>query len=88
MFDNETRKYIYNDDVFYGDWFIDEHGFLYMVPLKDEEIDGPDGEILDKLIKIVREYGIALDEEIEKLDLSPIPHALKRFSEDDGYYYA
>ena len=88
MFDCETRKHLYDDNVFCGDWFVDTEGFLYIIPLDDQEIEGPDGEVLDKLTAIVREYGVVLDEEAEELGIIPVASMLKRFSEEDGYYNA
>ena len=88
LFDNETRRYLYDDGLFYGDWYVDEDGFLFIIPLDEQEIDSPDGEILDRLNAICREYDVVLDEEAEELGLNRVACNLKRFSEEDGYYYA
>jgi len=88
MFDSDKRKYIYEDYLFQGDWFVDANGFLYIIPLTDDDVDGPDGELLDKINEKVRELDDFPIEEAEKLGLTPVPQITKRFSEKDGYYYA
>jgi len=94
-FDNETRLYLFDEWYDEGDWFEDEDGFLYIVPVGDgAETIGPDNETEDWLNAYYRdneEEGWVphpSDELLKKHGLHTIPPVLRRFNPYDGYYHA
>ncbi len=94
-FDNEARVYLFEEWYDEGDWFEDEEGFLYIVPVGDDaEIIGPDNETEDWLNQYYRDHeikgwvSIPSEQQLAKHGLVEIPAVLRRFDPDCGYYHA
>jgi hypothetical protein len=91
LYDNEAQQYIEEEHCMEGDWYVDDDGFLYIVPYPPDtvaEIEGFDGPVLDALNAACRENdGVVPDSVVDALGLACVPHVLKRFSPEDGYYY-
>lgn len=72
-----------------GQWL--EHSetrMLYIVPTGTDEIEGPDDGVLDALNAECIEHGYVRPICIERLELIEVPHNLRRYSLEDGYYHA
>lgn len=90
-YDNEKRKYMNPPGFEAGHWYTDGKT-LWIVPNAEAEIEGPDGDIEDRLNTVYREapsfdavdpYAVA-----SELDLEVVPASLKRFEPDLGFYVA
>jgi hypothetical protein len=90
LYDNETQQYIEEEHYMEGNWYVDREGFLYIVPLgPEDEVIGPDGPKLELIARACRHCGGVLpDEACKCIGLNRIPHVSKRFSPEEGYYYA
>jgi len=90
MFNNETRLYDYDDDVFNGDWYEDEDGLLYIIGKENAPDEMPDNAIADALLMVVCcDNCRPVDDRFLKAHgLSRIPMPIRRFDEKDGYYHA
>lgn len=94
MYNNETGLYEEEPWMEEGTWVEDDEQRLYIIPLRHvtTEIEGPDGETLDALNAWCREHGDFASEEgsdaLERMGLTVVGEALKRFNECDGYYHA
>lgn len=87
-FDNETRKYVHLPEYEDGVWLEDSSGSLYIIPVGDSDIEGPDGFTFDQLNVLCRRYGEVPKWALADLGLSTVPGVLKRFDEERGYYHA
>lgn len=90
MFNNETGRYEEADWLLNADWFDDEEGNLYIVPLPEvvAECEGPDNETMDKINACCRDHDRLTHEDCDKLRLTRVMDILKRFNSQDGYYHA
>lgn len=90
MFDNELGCYVACDWLEAGDWFADEAGALYIVPLPDvvAECAGPDNPTMDGINAACCDHDRLTAEDCERLGLTPVARVLKRFDSDSGYYHA
>lgn len=88
-FDNKTGHFHYNPDYLeHAQWFKDKDDQLWIIP-KDAEIEGPDGDLLDKLNAICRvNHGWIPETMVEQLGMIEVPHFLRRFDTHVGYYSA
>lgn len=94
LYNNETQRHIKDDCMEKGHWYVNDAGYLYIVPndlYGIAEIEGPDGDVLDALNKCYREASFdTIDPEqvAEALGLEVVAEVLKRFDSEAGYYHA
>lgn len=93
--EDETGQCVESPCLEHGHWYFDrEQQALYIVPndeFGEAEIEGPDGDTLERLNEIYREteFGQVDQETVaEALELEVVPDVLKRFDPDIGYYSA
>ncbi len=82
LYNNETGKYEFSDDLAKADWYLDEEFNLYIVP-KAGEILGPDNAVTDILAAA---YRVGKNPGLESLGLTVVPDWQRRFHPDCGYY--
>ena len=92
-FDNERGIHIDVEGYQDGHWYLSEDtNALYIVPIADAEIEGPDDEVLEQLNAVYRDAAsfdeVCPQKVAASLGLQVILPAFKRFSESAGYYYA
>lgn len=87
FYDNEARCYVYDDGVFDGEWFIDEEGSVYILPIDGDEVVGPDDDVSEELMKLWKTDNLDVGY-LDRLGLSSVPSSLKRFTPEDGYFTA
>lgn len=74
------------EEILWKPWFEDREGYLYIVG--EDEIFGPDNEMADKIGRALDE-GV-MEEFVNKYieGLEYVPHVLRRFNPQDGFYHA
>lgn len=91
FYDNEHGCYVDLYAQAAGDWY-DQNGMLFIIPKAGAvaEIEGPDGETLDKLNALCRKHDPKNPPraEVEALGLRYVDDCLKRFDPMTGYYHA
>lgn len=90
-YDNETGRHLHSDGHENGHWYLHQNGALYIVPMDDAEIEGPDDDICDALGTEYRNTPFAninAETLAQKLDLDVVPDVLKRFDPAIGFYTA
>lgn len=92
--DAVTGEFLQEPGLEEGHWYLDENQQLFIVP-NDRygiaEIEGPDGEVLDKLNSAYRSKAFsAIDPDVIAMEcgLDVVSPVLKRFDPDCGYYSA
>lgn len=90
MYDNEKKRFVRCDWLIKADWFIDQEGFLYIVPRPEivAECEGPDNATMDAINAACRDHKELTENDCEKLGLCRVDDVLKRFDEENGYYHA
>jgi hypothetical protein len=92
--DEETGIFFKSPGLENGHWYLDDDGYLYIVPNDNydiEETAGPDNETVDALNALYREKdfdSINPDEVAEKLGLEFVHDVLRRFDPQSGFYTA
>ena len=86
-YDNETQQHIYFRELMDGEWFEDEEGLLYILPVAGTIIsdEGPDNATMDVLRAAWPPIRQAI---LDDRGLVRIPSAIRRFNPIDGYYHA
>lgn len=93
-YDNERNggrgRYVEADGWENGQWLVDENGHLYIIPLNDDVVQGPDDDVCDTIAGMLRDaHADALDENgIRLMGMTEVPSVLRRFSPDIGYFSA
>lgn len=93
-YDNEgaggTGCYCQDPDWMEGQWLVDEEGALYIVPRNGDGVEGPDEDVSDTVLGMLRDnHADRLDEAlIAVMGMTEVPDVLKRFSPEIGYYSA
>jgi hypothetical protein len=93
-YDNEGDDgrgcYVESPDWENGQWLVDEEGVLYILPIDGDQVEGPDGELVDRILATLRASGsdVLSEDEMAALGVQEISRVLKRFSADTGYYSA
>lgn len=90
-YDNATGKYLPSPDWENGQWLVHEDGRLYILPLNGDEVEGPDDNLGDQIMRVWIDFigEEALSErQAEALGLTIVDAALKRFDPSIGYYSA
>lgn len=73
-----------------GQWLVDEEGELYVIPLNGDGVEGPDEDICDTIVGMLRDaHADLLDENgIRLMGMTEVSPALRRFSPEIGYHSA
>lgn len=91
---NENNQYEKTAGLENGHWYRDSDGMLYIVPTEEDglaEIEGPDGDVTDKLNAVYRDTAFAKVDQHQvarELGLEVVLDVLKRFDSEIGFYSA
>jgi hypothetical protein len=86
-YDNETGEHIFFQELMDGEWFVDDEGYLYILPIEGAILDseGPDNEIMDALD---RAPSPVPQELIDRYHLCDISSTFRRWNPKEGFYHA
>lgn len=93
-YDNAAGRCLRSEGLEEGHWYVADDGSLFIVPndaFGGAEIEGPDGEIIDRLNAVYRQTAFdSVDPAIvgERLGLGVVFGWQRRFDSQSGYYYA
>lgn len=89
LFDNQTESYVFDPVVMTAFWFVDDDGFLYIIPRENDNFESCIGnEDKELLLNTLSDSQLSDEETMNKHGLTTVQEWQRRFDEQSGYYIA